>query len=212
VNCRRSQELMSDFVEGTLAPLLGRELETHLASCVECRELLSSLREVVTALQSFQAPEPSPQLTERVLERTRPVLRAVREAVEEDPFSRTSFWRTTSSWLAAAAVLAGLLLWHPPAIVEGWSRQASQTAHQAYSLGVRSYHRTERWVEELNVLRMTVEVAFENRIDRINERLRDLEQARRKTSGDENDDTSRSGLGPESEVASSKATTTRSFL
>jgi Putative zinc-finger len=212
VNCRRSQELMSDFVEQTLAPPLDRELRTHLASCVECRDLIEALRDVVASLRSFAAPEPSGQLTEKILERTRPLRIAARQAVEEDPFSGPTFWRTASGWLAAAAVLATVLLWHPPELVEGWSRRVSQTAHQAYSFGVRGYHRGERFVDELNVLRMTVEVAFENRIDRINERLRDLEEARRK-SGGQDDDTSRSGLTPESEVATSEATTTtRSFL
>jgi Putative zinc-finger len=212
VNCRRSQELMSDFVEGTLGPPLDRELRAHLATCLECRELIEALREVMESLRSFSAPEPSERLTERILERTRPVLEAARAAVEEDPFSGPTLWRTASGWLAAAAVLASVLLWHPPELVEGWSRRVSQSAHQAYSFGIRSYHRGERWVDELNVLRMTVEVAFENRLDRINERLRDLEQARRKTSGEGNDDSSRSGLVPESEVASSEATTTRSSL
>lgn len=212
MNCRRSQELMSDFVEARLAPPLARELENHLASCPECRELVGALRDVVTTLRSFHSPEPPERLTEIILERTRPFLQATRAAVEEDPFSGATFRRTASSWLAAAAVLAAVLVWRPPALVEGWSRRVSQTAHQAYSLGVRSYHRGERWVEELNVLRMTVEVAFENRLDRINERLRDLEQARRKTGVGENDDTSRSGLAPESEVASSETTMTRSSL
>jgi hypothetical protein len=203
---------MSDFIEGTLAPPLDRELEAHLASCSECREIVGALREVVAALRSFQAPEPSERFVDLVLERTGPVLRAAREAVEEDPFHGPSFWRTSTSWLAAAAVLAAVLLWHPPHLLEGWSTRVSQTAHQAYSFGVRSYHRTERWVEELNVLRMTVAVAFENRLDRLNERLRDLEQARRKSGASDNDDSSRSGLVPESEVASSETTTTRSSL
>lgn len=217
MNCRRSQELMSDFVEGTLAPLLRRELETHLASCIECRELLSSLQEVMVSLQSFQVPGPSERLTALVLERSRPLLQSARdqarEMMEEDPFSGPSFWRTASSWLAAAAVLAAVLIWHPPELVENWSRRVSQTAHQTYSFGIRSYHRTERWIEELNVLRMTVEVAFENRLDRLNERLRDLERAQRKTGEEEQtDDSSRSGLVPENAVASSETTTTRSSL
>jgi hypothetical protein len=52
--------------------------------------------------------------------------------------------------------------------------------HQAYGFGLRVYRGSERLIDDLNVLRMTVGVAFEDRLDRLNERLKDLEEARRK--------------------------------
>lgn len=198
MNCRRHQEVMSDYLEQTLSPPLRREVETHLRSCEECRSLAESVKEVVTLFASVQTPEPPANLTELILERTRPALLSAREtgAVLE---SDASFWRSAGSGLAAAAVLAMVLLFRPPEFLAGWSRSVSQTAHQGYSLGVRTYHRTARWLEDLNVLRMTVGVAFENRIDRLNERLRDLEEMRRR-SGDDDDESSRSGLPSQSPV------------
>jgi hypothetical protein len=207
VNCRRIQELLSDYIEETLPPPLKREVEVHLASCVECRELTRSLREVVGLFASFEAPEPPVDLSERILERTRTALLASRTAASRmaqmakiESSADSSFWRSLGAGLAAAAVLASVLVLRPPELLEGWSRHVSQTAHRGYSFGVRTYHRTARWLEDLNVLRITVGVAFENRLDRLNERLRDLEEVRRR-SGEE-DDSSRSGLSQPNAVAS----------
>jgi uncharacterized membrane protein len=209
MNCQRSRELLSDYVEETLPPPVLGELQTHLGPCDECRALAESLREVVLALARFREPEPPDDLTERILERTRPVLRAARSQRLERA-EVPSFWRSAPNWLAAAAVLVGVLVFWPD-FLAGASRRVSQTAYQAYSLGVRAYYRTERWMEELNVLRMTVGVAFENRLDRLSERLRDLEEARRRTGGNDDPDT-RSELGSAPLRAGSVIRPTRSFL
>jgi hypothetical protein len=195
VNCRRQQEFLSDFLEDALSPPLRRELENHLLSCEECRSLADSMKEVVALIASASTPEPPSNFVELVLERTRPALAAARAKIEEIP-DDSSFWRSVGSGLAAAAVLALVLLYRPPEVLEGWSRSVSQTAHRSYSLGVRTYHRTARWIEDLNVLRMTVGVAFENRLDRLNERLRDLEELRRRDGGE--DESSRSGFPAQS--------------
>jgi len=191
VSCRRQQELLSDYLEETLSPPLRREAENHLRTCEECQSLVESMKDVLSLFGSFQAPEPPSNLTELILERTRPALFAARET-GADLETDSSFWRSFGSGLAAAAVLATVLLFRPPEFLAGWSRSVSQTAHQGYSLGVRTYHRTSRWIEDLNVLRMTVGVAFENRLDRLNERLRDLEELRRRNGGE--DESSQSGL------------------
>jgi len=195
VNCRRHQELLSDYLEETLPPPLRREVENHVRTCEDCRNLAESLKEVLSLFGSVQTPEPPSNLTELILERTRPALLAAREG-SADLESESSLWRSFGSGLAAAAVLAMVLLFRPPEFLAGWSRSVSQTAHQGYSLGVRTYHRTARWIEDLNVLRMTVGVAFENRLDRLNERLRDLEELRRRSGGE--DESSRSGLPAQS--------------
>lgn len=195
MNCRRHQELLSDYLEETLSPPLRREAENHLRTCEDCRKLAESLKEVLSLFGSFQTPEPPSNLTELILERTRPVLLSARKA-SADLETDSSFWRSFGSGLAAAAVLATVLLFRPPEFLAGWSRSVSQTAHQSYSLGVRTYHQTARWIEDLNVLRMTVGVAFENRLDRLNERLRDLEELRRRNGGE--DESSRSGIPEQS--------------
>jgi hypothetical protein len=167
------------------------------------------MREVLEALASIRSTEPPSNLAELVLERSRPVLRAARESADANELLSATAFHRYAPWLAAAAVLAVVLVWRPPDFLSGMTRRVSQVAYQTYSFGVRTYEQTERWVEELNVLRMTVGVAFEDRIDRLNERLRDLEEVRRRS--DDGDDSSRSGLPFRSEVASSEIFETRSL-
>jgi hypothetical protein len=205
MNCRRNQELLSDYLEETLSPLLRREVDDHLRNCDECRGLAESMKEVLSLFAGCAEPEPPANLQDLILARTRQALVATREArlaMETEP----SFWRSFGSGLAAAAVLAAILIFRPPAFLQDWSRTVSQSAHQTYSFGVRTYHRTARWLEDLNALRMTVGVAFENRIDRLNERLRDLEELRRRNEGAEEP---RSGLpaipGPSARFAKNGA-------
>jgi uncharacterized membrane protein len=88
----------------------------------------------------------------------------------------------------AAALLLVMVL-RPPELATELSRTTSRTARHVYSFAVQTYLQTERWIEDLNVLRMTVGVAFEDRIDQINEQLKDLEDAgRRPQNVDEGED------------------------
>ena len=189
MRCRRSEELWSDYLEGTLPPPLRQELTTHLAECDDCRELAGDFREVVAALGNLRAPEPPGNLVAKILERTRPRLASLGEPRGHlVPFPIPA-WRNAAVW-AAAAVFAGFMIFRPPSFVGESGRRVSQVSHQVYSYGLRAYRASERLVDEINVLRMTVGVAFEDRLDRLNERLKDLEEARRR-SGEEPDRSSR---------------------
>ncbi|HSF16821.1 MAG TPA: zf-HC2 domain-containing protein [Vicinamibacteria bacterium] len=177
MNCNRSLELISDLVENELPPILEREMRSHLSGCGECRALTAAVREVVAALRLDLEVEPPESLTENVLLHTSTSLR--------DLSGEPNYWLPpVASWIAAAAIFAAVALWRPPDAFFELSREVSQTAHKFYSFGVRTYHETDRWIEELNVLRITMGVAFEDRIDRLSEKLRDLEEARRKTSSE----------------------------
>ena len=65
MDCRRAEELLSDRLEGSLHPILGAELEAHLAGCAACRELLEALAEVVVALRNAPELEAPRTLAER---------------------------------------------------------------------------------------------------------------------------------------------------
>lgn len=66
MTCDNIAELMSPYLEGEL-PSGERELfETHLESCLECRELLDLMRETRTAMAGFPEIEVPPALLERL--------------------------------------------------------------------------------------------------------------------------------------------------
>lgn len=179
MKCSRAEELFSDDFEGSLPPPLAGELRAHLDGCDECRALHAAFREVVSGLDSYPVP-PLPGTLSSRLVAARPAASPIRgrERAAEPPLV------AGVSGVAVAALLALMLFGGPPELVSTLTRKVSQTAHQAYSFGVRTYHQTERWIEDLNVLRLTVEVAFEDRLEQINERLRDLELTDRGTSED----------------------------
>ena len=210
--CRRSEELWSDYLEGTLAPPLAGELRAHLAACDTCSQLFAAFEEVVAGLGALSFSADPEKLTEHVLDRTRPKLAARRRDAERFVAVSAVPLRQAASWIAAAAVLAFVLLWRPPEALPDWSRKASQSVHQAYSFGVRTYHQSERWIEELNVLRMTVGVAFEDRLEEINRRLRDLEEASRRAEDEESEQSRRNDASSSLLAHVKKLSQTRSLL
>lgn len=192
MKCQRSEELWSDYLERTLPGPLLKDLEEHLGSCADCPPLLEAFREVVDSLRALPRPQPAPELVDRLLSATaRLAAKPSLGARLNWPLLRAQPWGNWAAGGATAAILL-LLIGRPPKPLAHLGRETSQMGHQAYSFAVRIYRDTDRLLDELNVLRMTVGVAFEDRLDRLNERLRDLEESRRKT---EQQQDKRSGLG-----------------
>lgn len=181
MKCRQSEELWSDYAEGILPAPLRRDLEEHLEACHDCARLMTSFRSVVEALGSLPRPQPAPDLVDNILRATRPSLHRLRSrSVAVFPGLSLPKWSNWAFGAAAAAMLVVLFL-RPPAALSGVTGQINQWGHRAYSLGLRAYRGSEQLIDELNVLRVAVGVAFEDRLDQINERLKDLEEARRKS-------------------------------
>lgn len=179
MKCQRAEELFGDYLDLTLpAPLLS-DLEEHLESCAHCTPTLESYREVVQILRSSPHPQPSSDLADRILAATRPALAARKPQFVASPGFPLPQRINWAIWGAAAAFVLFLIL-RPPDALSGLGDRVNRMGHQTYSYGLRIYRQCERLIDELNVLRMTVGVAFEDRLDRLNERLKDLEEARRK--------------------------------
>ncbi len=178
MNCRRAEELFSDDREVILAPPIARELAAHRETCDACQSLYETFQEVTDALGALSVPAVPRALAEKVIEATR---HAQPPIATTGPSPR---FMASASWLAVAAVLVMGVLFRPPELASELSRRTSRTARHVYSFAIRTYDRTERWIEDLNVLRMTVSVAFEDRLDQLNEQLRDLENAGRRSTED----------------------------
>lgn len=166
---------------------LAHDLEAHFDRCRPCRELFSSFEAVVSSLHTLEATPPPLGLDERIAARTRAELAAASRRAE--PTTALA----PAQWLAVAAVFALVLIWRP-AFLTSMSQTATKTVRQTYSFGVRTYHQTERWIDDLNVLRMTVGVAFEDRLDKLNEQLQRFSE-----NGSEGEDGETQSRGPDSE-------------
>lgn len=188
MNCARAAELFSDYRDATLPAPLAGEIARHVDECDECGELYRTFAEITDALSSLPVPEPSDTFAQELDDA---FFEAFPRAGVPEPDRKRERVVSVSprrvavaSWFAAAAVLATVLILRPPELASEVNRQSSR----AYTFVTRTYHHAERWIEDLNVLRMTVGVAFEDRIDRLNEQLRELENAGSRGADDDDDD------------------------
>ncbi len=167
MDCRRAEELFSDHLEGSLHEILRGELDAHLASCAECRELRSTLDEVVEALRAYPALEAPVGLSRRAAD-------AALAARWRPPVARPAL--VVPSWVQAAAAgfaliaLGGLLMVVGP---ERPTRAAQRLVGQTVNAGNNLIERKDRLVEDVRVLGVVLSTAFEGRLDRVNERLED---------------------------------------
>jgi hypothetical protein len=197
MTCARAHELMSDHLENTLGEPLRGEIDEHLAACPECRALREDLAFVVDALHAYPELEPSPTLAARAAEAA---LRAGKVAAfPSPPRSRKAAsparWVPLPAWaqsLAAglALVTLGLLLLTTRS--EAPARAAARIASATLRTGAYLVERKDRLVEDVRVLRVVIETAFENRVDRVNERVEDYRRLleRRKAGEPSDEDTS----------------------
>ena len=176
MTCARAEELLSDHLDGTLAEPLHTELQNHLASCATCQGLREELRFVVEALQAYPEVAPSSTLASRVAEETlrrgKVVLFAPRPKPTATP-ARVALLPAWAQSLAAglALVTVGALLMTTRA--EGPKRAASQIVGATVSTGAFLAEHKDRLVEDVRVLKVVLETAFEGRVERVNERVED---------------------------------------
>jgi anti-sigma factor RsiW len=62
--CRELVELVTEYLEGTLAPGERRRFEVHLAGCRGCRTYLEQMRQTVVALGRLTEADVAPEAEE----------------------------------------------------------------------------------------------------------------------------------------------------
>jgi anti-sigma factor RsiW len=65
--CQELVELVTDYLEGRLAPTEQRRFEAHLALCPGCRTYLEQMRQTVRALGKLSEESIDPEARERLL-------------------------------------------------------------------------------------------------------------------------------------------------
>lgn len=69
-NCTLTEERLSDFLEGTLAPEETAAISTHAASCADCTKLIAQVSGLVTLMHQAPPIELPPQLERKILDAT----------------------------------------------------------------------------------------------------------------------------------------------
>jgi anti-sigma factor RsiW len=174
--CARAEELLSDQLDGTLGEPMRGELQGHLSGCAACRSLRDELAFVVDVLKAYPEVAPSSSLAARAAEAALHQGKVVAFTPRPKRASTPHRVAILPAWaqsLAAglALVTVGTLLMTTRA--EGPKRAASQIVGATVSTGAYLAERKDRLVEDVRVLRVVLETAFEGRIERVGERVED---------------------------------------
>jgi Putative zinc-finger len=69
-NCTLTEERLSDFLDGTLAPREAGAFSAHTAGCANCAQLVAQVGGLVSQMQSVPQVVEPPQLERRILDAT----------------------------------------------------------------------------------------------------------------------------------------------
>jgi predicted anti-sigma-YlaC factor YlaD len=165
LDCARAEELLSDHLEGTLDPILAREMDEHLRACAGCAELRATLSEVVSALRTYPSLEPAAGLAARVARAAILHAQQQRHAV---------FAPRMPAWVQAVA--AGLSIATTLGILlaqGGTVRAGGRLMERTTSAGSYVLEKKDRLLEDVRILRVVVGAAIEGRLDRVSDRVED---------------------------------------
>ena len=167
----RMADLVSALAAGELDEAEAQRVRIRLAGDPDLARLYGEIRAVRRGLTDFAAgAEPAPpDLRNRILTATLPRFRTLYGR-------RTNYWPT---WLAAAAAAAALLFFQPP-MVRGALEALPRASDGVTTLRAAANRQADWALAELGVLRASLSFALEDRMDRLGDRLRDLERATRR--------------------------------
>lgn len=191
----RARELFSDEIDGVLGPALGSDLRAHLASCPECRALFDTTRLVVATLrEAAVAPEAPAGLAARAAEAA--LEKGRRAASGSQTLVAMPRWLLATAAAIAVAVGAGTIRFASDGQP---GRFVLRTRDRIVAAGVQLLERKERMAEDLRLMRLVLGTAFEERVDRVSDRVDDyrllLEKRRSETAPKENKEPAKKSSG-----------------
>ncbi|HKC13031.1 MAG TPA: zf-HC2 domain-containing protein, partial [Vicinamibacteria bacterium] len=153
MDCRRTEELLSEHYEGTLDAVRRADLEAHLSGCADCHALRAALGEVVEALGTFPVLEPPARLADRVASAALARPRVAAPSILAPRSLRLPVWLpAAAAGLALMTTGAALLAAGP----EGPTRAATRLVDRTVNAGVYLMERKDRLVEDVRILRVLI--------------------------------------------------------
>jgi anti-sigma factor RsiW len=125
MKCTAAQELISDYVDGSLGQDREAELKSHLEGCQDCRELARDFASIVQGAKGLASYEPSAAVWPKIAAEVRAARPAAPAEVRERRSWLRTFWKPAGWAVAAAGVLilvvvGGLVVRQKP-----WSNPAA---------------------------------------------------------------------------------------
>ncbi len=110
MQCKHAQELLSDYIAGSVAPALTVSLENHMAECAGCRHDLAGIRVVWEQMEAIPSVDPPMYFHENIMSRLDKQMAEDENTANarSTKFDWKSLFRTRS--LAFAAVVLIIML------------------------------------------------------------------------------------------------------
>jgi predicted anti-sigma-YlaC factor YlaD len=151
---KKTEELLSLYLEDELNPEERRALEVHLRTCQKCADLLSFMEETRRSLLDFPELEPSASLMER--------LHAISDRKRKSKLSLDFLLRPSlQPVLAGAAMLLmmiSLYLFHPNR--ENINKSLNRQVHLGYSKVEKLYAKAESLTDNLGAYKDNILVSL----------------------------------------------------
>lgn len=135
MQCDQFEELLSEYMDGSLAQALKSNMDAHRSGCSACSQLVSEMQLIYTAIDTMPALDTPPWMHERIMAR-----------VESEGIGhkKRSVWHNPWTWLgstaaAAAIVMVALILpsaQQPQVQMSLLSRQADTVTNQQAQLSL----------------------------------------------------------------------------
>jgi len=159
MECSHIEELLSEYLEGSLSEEEAKQVGRHLSACVHCSELLETMKHLLSACRSFPNLDPNAALTERILQRTsgRGHGRTLRKLWNGNilvPVFTPRFALGTLLALLFAFLSTNLMIPRVSAMASALSpekviRQVDLGVRQVYGEGLKVYDRKNEWQAQL---------------------------------------------------------------
>lgn len=101
MQCDQFSELLSEYMDGSLAQALKLNMDAHRGGCSACSQLVSEMQLIYTAIDTMPALETPPWMHERIMAHI---------DAEEAAHKKRTGWSNPWSWVGSVAAVAAVVM------------------------------------------------------------------------------------------------------
>jgi anti-sigma factor RsiW len=158
-NCARTEERLSDFLDGILSPAEAAEFSAHASGCDACGSLLAQVGGLVHRMHALDALETPPQLIAKILESTLGPRRAQSAGWQRWFAWVPQFWQPRFAMGAITVAATIMIVLYSTGISPAKLKKADLTPSNVFRTANRQAHLTyARSAKFVNDLRVVYEI------------------------------------------------------
>jgi anti-sigma factor RsiW len=158
-NCARTEERLSDFLDGTLSPAEAAEISAHASGCDACGKLVKQVGGLVHQMRALDALETPPQLIPKILESTLGPRREQSAGWQRWIAWVPQFWQPRFAMGAITVAATLLIVLYATGISPAKLKKADLSPANAFRTANRQVHLTyARSAKFVNDLRVVYEI------------------------------------------------------